>query len=328
MENPSGKNVKKTKILRDHQGFKLNRGKKRVVTIGNFDGIHLGHQKILAQLEEIKSSKPDLESLVISFYPHPKKVLQQIKNFDLLQSLSERQRIFSKSGLDLLFLIRFNQSFSKIQAKDFIEKYLLEKLNAKVLLIGPDTALGNKRKGDLAFLKEFLPSKGIELKVVDLIAAKEKKIGSSLIRELLAKGDVTKVQSLLSYPYCLEGRVARGEQRGRQLGFETANLLASRKLLPAHGVYRTVSKLGSLCFDSVTNIGYQPTFNGSEVIAETHLLKYNGPEFYQQKLRVYFLERLRAEKKFDNADQLKDQIEKDIALVKTSSNASDRDLIW
>jgi riboflavin kinase/FMN adenylyltransferase len=282
---------------------------KAVVTIGNFDGVHLGHQTIIQQAVD-KARSTGGVSIAYTFRPHPQVALRPASNVQLLSTYDEKIELLGKTGLDFMIEEPFSREFSTIAPEQFFNDVLLRKLSAQEIVVGYDFAFGKGRAGHLEALSNFCKSSGVGLTVVEAQRIAGEVVSSSRIREQLLTGDVEKASKLLGRLFSYRGVVIKGEQRGRQLGFPTANLKLENKLALPYGVYSTWARLGDRIFPSVTNVGVRPTFDsGRELpaLVETHLLD-TTIDLYGSTLEVQFVKRLRSEKKFSGMDELKAQI--------------------
>jgi len=280
-----------------------------VVTLGNFDGVHLGHRHLIDALTQVGKGLP---VVVVSFYPHPVRVLRGDKEPRALSSLREKRERFGELGIQLLYGIHFTRAFSLVPAKDFIEQVLVKALNAKILVVGEDVAVGHKREGNLGFLQTELPKYGIALHVVPKFLSHGERPSSRRIRELLIGGDVRGVSALLGAPFTVSARVGHGDKRGQKIGFPTANVMCGSRLLPKRGVYACRVKVGNETFEGVANIGVRPTFDGIGERLEVHILNQHFESLYGKRLHVSFIDRLRDEKKFNSLEELTSQIKLDI----------------
>lgn len=283
-----------------------------VVTWGVFDGVHIGHKKIiLATLKWARRIK--LPSVIITFDEHPAKVLYG-KDIRLLVPLAERNKLLLDCGVDYVVVIRFTKAFAKTTADEFIRDILLKRFNAKAIIAGFDTAFGRDRKGTFMSLQKL--SKLYDYKLVKVAPAKfgNEIVSSSLIRERVKKGDLAVVEKLLGRKISVIGRVVKGKARGTTIGFPTANLDLQSGMKPSAGVYGSKVLVGGREYGGVVNIGVRPTFNGNKrEIVEVHILNFNGRNIYNKDLQLQFLFRIRGEKKFSGAGQLTNQIRKDIS---------------
>ncbi|MFO7766768.1 MAG: bifunctional riboflavin kinase/FAD synthetase [Pelovirga sp.] len=281
-----------------------------VVTLGNFDGVHLGHRALFRRLIDA-AGKEQLQSVVCTFYPHPLKLLHPDKAPLLLNTREERRRLIAASHVDWLIEIPFDTTFAEQSPEAFVDKVLIDALSAQKLVIGYDYAFGKGRRGTAQFLTEFGHSRGIAVEVLQPVGADGEPYSSTRIRHLIAAGRVAEVVPLLGRHYNLLGQVVTGFQRGRELGFPTANLQTEKELIPAPGVYVVKVRHGDLEFGGVVNIGFRPTFACDDITIEVHLLDYTG-DIYGEKIRIYFIERLREEKTFTSLHDLSEAIAADV----------------
>lgn len=288
-----------------------------VVTIGNFDGVHLGHQQLIENVvREAKSF--DVPSVVYTFHPHPVKVLRPDKPTFRMFDLKDQQEQFEKRGLDYVIIEEFTKEFAQLKPLEFLEQYLIKFFNPKTLVVGHDFSFGADRTGNLVFLQGYCQQKGIRLLIIPPFQLQGVPVSSSRIREALKNGDVECANDLLGRTYYLRGSVAKGFQRGRSIGVPTANIHPDVEFIPRPGVYCTLTKIGSQLYSSITNIGYNPTFHsqeGSPVKIETHLLDFNA-QLYGVEVEVYLLHFIRDERKFSGLEELKTQIHQDILQVR------------
>jgi len=280
-----------------------------VVALGNFDGVHLGHRHVLQSLASLTKGAP---AVVVSFYPHPVRVLRGDKEPRALSSLREKRERFGELGIQLLYGIHFTKEFSKVSAKDFIERVLVQALRAKTLVVGEDVAIGHKREGNLGYLQAELPKYGIALHVVPKFLSHGERPSSRRIRELLLDGDVRGAAALVGAPFTVSARVGHGDKRGQKIGFPTANVMCGTRLLPKRGVYAVKVDLDNASYHGVANIGVRPTFNGVGERLEVHILNQNFLSLYGKRLSVSFIDRLRDEKKFGSLEDLTAQIKRDV----------------
>ncbi|MEE4252678.1 MAG: riboflavin biosynthesis protein RibF, partial [Desulfuromusa sp.] len=253
--------------------------------------------------------------VVYTFDPHPLKFLAPEKAPLLLNTPAEKQRLIAASHVDYLVESPFTADFATMSPEQFVDDILIAKLHVKALVVGYDYAFGKGRCGDTEFLKAYGREKGFDVEVLQPVGADGLPYSSTRIRKLVAAGDVANVVKLLGRHYNLEGVVVPGDQRGRELGFPTANLETDKELLPAPGVYAVKVRHDLQEYEGVVNIGTRPTFSGKTSTIEVYLLDYTG-QLYGQKLRMYFVERLRGEQKFSSVDQLVGAIEGDIAKAR------------
>jgi riboflavin kinase/FMN adenylyltransferase len=249
---------------------------------------------------------------VVSFYPHPVRVLKGDNEPRALSSFREKWEGLGELGVELLYGVHFTKEFSKITAKEFIERVLVDALRAEVLVVGEDVAIGHKREGNLDYLQRELPAYGIALHLVPKLLENGKRPSSRGIRELLLSGDVRGAANLLGAPFTISARVGHGDKRGRQIGFPTANMMCGTRLLPKRGVYACRVNIEGRDYEGVANIGLRPTFDGVGERLEVHILNEHFPSLYGRRLHVSFIDRLRDELKFNSVDELKAQIARDI----------------
>lgn len=282
-------------------------------TIGNFDGVHVGHKQIIKSIKDI-AGKKGLSTCVITFHPHPQKVLQNI-DIPLLVPIRERLKLLEKEGVDYTACYTFSKDISRISAKDFITDILVGKLNVKHLIVGPDFSFGNKREGNAGLLQKLGKEHGFETEVIGPVLIDSEIVSSSAIRDLLLNGDARKAAKFLGYNFYIEGQVKEGEKRGRKIGFPTTNLETDWDILPKTGVYATYAFIDNKKFDSITNVGFRPTFGNNKLLIETHVFNFNS-DIYGKRIKVEFVERIRDEERFESVDALVAQIKKDVENVK------------
>ena len=291
--------------------------RKPIVTIGTFDGMHLGHQKIIKQL--IQSAKEiDGESVLITFYPHPRSVIISNEPIKLLQNQAEKINKLEELGLDNLVIIPFTNEFSKQTAIEFIQGIIKDKLNCHTLVIGYDHHFGNNREGNLIFLQEN--AKKFHLEIIEIPAREIDaiKISSTKIRNSLLEGDIQTANSFLGYPYEISGVVVSGQQLGRTIGFPTANISLndSNKLIPKHGVYAVKTEIHGKERFGMLNIGINPTVQDtSSIKLEVHLFDFSA-DLYNESITLQLINYIRPEHKFDSIDALTKQLKKDEIFVR------------
>jgi riboflavin kinase/FMN adenylyltransferase len=283
-----------------------------VVTIGNFDGIHLGHQKIIAQLKE-HAEKLQVPSVVISFNPTPQNFFGA--DHAVLSSYEEKDFFLSSLGINYHLVINFNKEFSNINAQTFIEEFLLRKLNIKLCLVGDDFRFGKNRVGDFSLLQENGDKHGFAVEETATIEHNQIRISSTRIRECLQQNNLEETKKLLGRSYSISGKIVRGQQRGRTINFPTINILPNRSKSPVSGVFAVKVKLSGQTYFGICNAGHKPTVNGREFLFETHIFDFEK-DVYEQFAEIAFLKHVRPEKKFNSFEELKDQIEKDVIVAK------------
>jgi riboflavin kinase/FMN adenylyltransferase len=285
-----------------------------VIAIGNFDGLHTGHQKVLKEARK-KAKIKKLKFGLITFEPVPTMFFN--KNIKNHRINSQNQKIYflKKNKLDFLIIINFNRSFSELSAEKFIKNILFKKLKSEYIFVSQNFKFGKKRLGDIETLRHY--EKKYSYKTIVTVPYKEqnKIISSTLIRKIIQKGQIQKVERLLGRFWCVEGKVIKGEQRGRQIGFPTCNIKLNSYILPKLGVYSVGIQIDNLKKKGIANIGYRPTFNGKSLLLEVNIFGLNK-NLYKKILKVNFIKFIRAEKKFKNINQLKLQIKKDIINTK------------
>ncbi|HEX8070285.1 MAG TPA: bifunctional riboflavin kinase/FAD synthetase [Pyrinomonadaceae bacterium] len=286
-----------------------------VLTLGVFDGLHLGHQLILRTVVE-RAHALGAVPTVLTFDPHPRAVLHPESAPPLLQTFDQKVEAFGVLGVEQTIVVRFTRAFAQVRAAEFLRDVVHERLHAREVYLGRGFAFGYRREGDIELLRRVSRELGFAAAEVPEVQLRGQRISSSRIRELLAAGRVNLARRMLGRPYGVEGRVVRGDERGRTLGFPTANLQPQNRVIPAGGVYVTATLIDGAWRRSVTNIGARPTFDtGGQPSCETYVLDWAG-DLYGDVVRVRFLHRLRAERKFASVDELKRQIAADVARAR------------
>jgi len=285
-----------------------------VLTIGNFDGVHLGHREIFQRVIR-KACELGGTSAVLTFQPHPLKVLAPDRAPKLLNTYAEKERLIEASQLDVLITLPFTREFALVSAEEFVDEILVEAIGVRYVIVGYDYTFGCGRTGNVAFLQRKGKERGFEVEVLDPIAERNVVYSSSLVRRMICAGDVAGAVRFLGRHYTFEGVVGPGVKRGRKLGFPTANLVTDKELLPIPGVYAVKVKRREQLFDGVLNIGWNPTFGNQKVTVEVHILGFNE-DIYGETLRIYFFERLRNEKRFDSVEDLIRAIKEDIVQAR------------
>lgn len=283
-----------------------------VVTIGTFDGVHLGHQQIIKRQKEV-AEKQSGESVLLTFWPHPRMVLQpDFTGLRLLNTLDEKIERLEKYGLDHLLIIAFDKKFARLNSIEFIRDILVNAINTKYLIVGYDHHFGRNREGTFEELKECAPLYGFEIEQIQPYFIDNVTVSSTKIRNALLDGNVKLAAHFLAQPYALNGTVTEGRKYGRTIGFPTANLHIPEtfKLIPKDGVYITLSKINGRLYPSMTNIGERPTVKGKNKTIETHIFDFNE-NLYNKNIKIYFLERLRDEINFSDTTKLQQQLETD-----------------
>lgn len=285
-----------------------------MVTIGTFDGVHVGHQKILERLVNTAKAS-NLESAILTFFPHPRMVLQKDAGIRLINTIEERKQILAKSGVDHLIVHPFTQQFSRLTAREFVRDILVHKLKAKKVIIGYDHRFGRNRTADINTLKEFGREYDFEVEEISKQDVEEVAVSSTKIRQALLDGLVEKANRYLSYPFSLAGTVVKGKGLGKEFEFPTANLEVKEeyKLIPKNGVYVVRSEIDGEEVFGMMNIGTNPTVGGTNKTIETHFFDLDK-DLYGKYLSIELLTRIRDEKKFDTVEDLKRAMKQDEAF--------------
>ncbi|RLD29276.1 MAG: riboflavin biosynthesis protein RibF [Bacteroidetes bacterium] len=288
-----------------------NNTKNSVVTIGTFDGVHIGHQKIVKRLIKI-AKKNNLQSVVLTFFPHPRMVLQKGANIKLINTIDEKAQLFDNLGLDYLVIEEFTKAFSRLTALEFVRDILVNKLHVSHIIIGYDHQFGRNRTANINDLKEY--GELYDFKVTEITAQDidEVTISSTKIRNALNEGDIITANAFLGYHFMLTGTIVKGKGIGKQIGFPTANLLIEEayKLIPNSGVYVVKSKLNANTVYGMMNIGTNPTVGGKSQSIEIHFFDFSQ-DIYGKKVNIELIKRLRGEQKFESIEALQKQLYKD-----------------
>ncbi|AZI13517.1 bifunctional riboflavin kinase/FAD synthetase [Avibacterium paragallinarum] len=285
------------------------------LTIGNFDGVHLGHQAVLRHLRE-KATALSLPMVVMLFEPQPSEYFMGDKAPPRLMRLRDKLSALADLGVDYVVRIKFNRAFASLSAEQFIQEYLVQRLKVKFLSIGDDFRFGAGRQGDFALLQQAGEKYGFTVEDNCSFQLNEQRISSTAIRQALAEDDLALAQQLLGKPYCIYGRVVQGNKLGRTIGFPTANIRLQRQVNPVKGVYAVKVKLPNGAeYKGVANIGRRPTINGVKQLLEVHLFDFKQ-DIYGQPLQVELCDKIRDEVKFPSFDSLKEQIAKDVEVAK------------
>jgi riboflavin kinase/FMN adenylyltransferase len=286
-----------------------------VVTIGNFDGVHIGHQALFHEAIE-KADTIGGTSIAITFEPHPMRVLKQKNHLPLITLYEQKKELIERSGIDVLICVPFTREFASLTARQFVADLLVRKIGMKAIVVGEDYSFGKNREGNLKILKSFASEMNFEVIVANWIKIAKNfpdRISSTRIRELIMDGRMTEAQKMLGRYYQIRGNVVTGRDRGgKLLGIPTANINLYDELCPKTGIYAVTVECGGKQYKGVANIGYSPTFDDHEFTVEVHILDFDD-DIYNQKIRVNFIQRIRDEIKFSNISDLVEQIKKDIA---------------
>lgn len=285
--------------------------KSGVLTLGNFDGVHLGHQEILKKVKT-RAELLGCPSIVYTFEPHPIKVVAPHKHLPLITTFDDKIELIKRFDIDFLICARFTKEFASQHPREFVKNELVKRLNVQEVWVGHDYAFGRGKLGTVDYLKEMGDEFGFKAHVVPAFKKGSAIVSSSKIREAVLNGDVKKAETLLGRLYSISGKVIKGRNRGKQMGFPTANIDTQNELIPKNGVYAVFCEMKGLNYQAVVNIGTNPTFedNGS-VNIEVHIMDFNG-SLYGRRLKIHFAQRIRDEIKFKTVDELVKQIKKDI----------------
>jgi len=305
------------KSVNSYNSFNIkSHHKGSIILIGNFDGLHLGHQKLFDLAQKYKK-KYSLKIGVLTFEPMPKMFFNKdIKNFRI-SNQKQKIRLLNKFNVDFVITKKFDKKFSKIKSTDFIENVLKKKLQAKYIFVSNNFRFGNKREGDVNELIKFEAIYNYKIIKPKPLTKKRKVVSSSLIRKCLQKGNLEEANKLLDRKWSIEGKVQKGRQLGKKIGFPTANINIKDYVLALPGVYAVRAKMknSSKIIKGIANLGYRPTFSGKKILLEVHLFNFSG-NLYDKDLLVEFFKFIRKEKKFKNVDQLKRQIKMDLIVAK------------
>ncbi len=285
-----------------------------VITIGNFDGVHIGHQALLHTVIE-RAEAIGGTSVAMTFEPHPIRVLAKNGQPPLITLYEQKTELIARSGIEVLVCVPFTREFASIPAERFVQELLVERIGVKVVVVGKDYSFGRDRRGDLSLLRSLSGDLGYDVVVVDWIQGFNGisgRISSTRVRQLVMEGNMDEARRMLGRYYQVRGRVARGRNRGgRLLGFPTANLQLQDELCPKQGIYAVTVEHGGRTYPAVANIGFSPTFNDHLFTIEVHILDFNR-SIYDENIRVNFIRRLRDEIKFSSIEALSEQIRKDV----------------
>jgi riboflavin kinase / FMN adenylyltransferase len=286
-----------------------------VLTIGNYDGIHMGHRKIIAKVVE-KAREISGTAMLMTFYPHPQSVLKPDAYTRLVTPLHLKKKLIEACGIEVMVIVSFDETFRNVMPENFVKDILVGKLGVKAVVIGYDFRFGKGGAGNTETMKKLAGENYFSVEVVKAVTIDGEKIGSNMIRKLIMNGDVNKAVRCLGRPHVIEGIVVKGEKRGRDMGFPTINLETISELVPKNGVYVTEVGVDDIRMPAVTNIGFNPTFDGKKFLVETYILDFSG-DLYGREVAIYFHERIRDEVKFGSIEELKERIAKDVALTRS-----------
>lgn len=290
---------------------KLDKNPNTVLTIGTFDGVHIGHQKILKRLLKVARSK-NLEATLLTFFPHPRMVLQKENTIKLINTMSEKSKILKKLGLNNLIIREFNDQFAMLSAEEFVENILVNELNTKHVIIGYDHHFGRNRAANISDLKAFGGIYEFDVEEISAQDINDVAVSSTLIRKALLEGNIKTANAYLGYDFMLTGNVVKGKRIGRTLGFPTANINIEEdyKLIPKNGVYIIKTIFKNQLIWGMLNIGKNPTVGGETKTIEVHLFDFND-SIYGETICIELVKRLRNEQKFESVNALKQQLNKD-----------------
>lgn len=304
------------KIINGVESLKGDEFTSSVVTIGNFDGVHLGHRALLEALNT-KGKMYNSEKVLITFNPHPRKVLFPEQKFESLFPRVDLEKKLIEEGVDCLLYEKFTHNFASLSAKKFIIDHVIAPLKPKALVVGHDFSFGEKKSGDHSFLKKIADEYNFELVIVPPVQRENIILSTSEIKQFVASGKILKANEYLDRSFYLLGKVESGDRRGSKIGFPTANISIGDQIVPAEGVYITKIKIDDKIYDSVTNVGKTPTFKtNSGLTIETHIYDNKLESFYDKEVEVHFFKKIRDEKKFSGIEEIVAQINLDINEAK------------
>ena len=292
-----------------------------VIGLGNFDGVHLGHRMILSRLVEEAKARQGT-ALAMTFYPHPLSVLRPGQPVPLILSLREKILRIAELGVDGVVLQRFGLNFSQLAPEAFVRQYLLDSIGVEKILVGHNFSFGRDRTGTAPLLRSLGKRWGFEVEVISSITVGRQEVSSTVVRSLLQAGKLHEVTTLLGQPYAVSGRVVQGFQRGRQIGFPTANIRPRATVLLPNGVYAVRACADDVEYNAVANVGVNPTFGENQRTIETHLFDFSA-DLYGKRIRVSFVEHLRQERKFSSIDELVQQIREDADRARNLLSATE-----
>lgn len=283
---------------------------KTVVTLGTFDGVHRGHKILLEQLEAAKT-ETGCQSVVLTFFPHPRMVLQQGSDFKLLNTMDEKATLLEQAGVDHLIIHPFSLEFSRLTAEEFVKDILVDRLNVAKIIIGHDHRFGRNRTATTSDLINMGKEYGFKVQQISAYEVQHTPVSSTKVRNALAEGNITLANEYLGYDYFITGTVSHGKKLGRTIGFPTANLTTQDyKLIPAHGVYTASAEIGGKTVYGMLNIGVRPTVDGSSLSIEVHFFNFDA-DIYDSQIKLHLYSRLRDEQKFPSIDALVAQLGED-----------------
>ena len=284
------------------------------VALGNFDGVHIGHQKLIhSTVESCKEN--NLSSIIFTFLNHPKNITKELNSVKTIITWEEKIELIQSLGVDYLVAVEFDKRFKEMRPEEFVTKILIEKLNMQKANCGFHYRFGHKAQGNTELLSEMARSYQFDIFVLEPVKIENKLVSSTIIRELIATGQMEECIKFLGRRYSLEGTVVLGKQLGKKMGFPTANILVNEsRVIPPNGVYITKCFINNNAYDSVTNIGYNPTVGGKKRLIETYIKGFNK-EIYGEVIKIEFYKCIRSEVKFKSIEELKNQIQKDLVIA-------------
>ena len=299
-------------IITDIRKFKNI--KPPIITLGKFDGVHKGHQKVLRAVKD-RAAKLKFPSVVYTFEPHPLKIVTPHKSPLLLTTLKEKIELIKASGIDYLILARFTKEFAAQHPREFVSDILVKQLAVKEVLVGHDYAFGKGKKGTIEYLKKLGQEFGFKVYIIPAYKKRGFIVSSSKIREYIQNGKMKEAARFLGRPYTISGKVIKGRNIGKHLGFPTANIEIHNELIPKDGIYAVLALLGNKIYKGAVNIGIAPTFHTNKRAVEAHIINFKQ-NIYGKKLKIEFIQRLRGEKTFKSVEGLASQITRDVEKVK------------
>ena len=300
------------KIFENFDGF--SSGKPLALSLGMFDGVHLGHQSIISELNRIAAEK-DFESAVLTFWPHPRLVFNPNEDLKLLNTLEEKTTLLENFGIENLFLKNFDEEFRNLTGEEFVKQVLVEKLNVKHLIVGHDHVFGKNRSGDFQLLEKLAPELGFEVEQMEAVNIYNNNISSTKVRNALLEGNIKDANLMLGYSYSLTGTVVHGKKIGRTIGYPTANIeVDSLKLLPKKGAYIVEVLFEGKVYRGMLSIGTNPTVNGEKLTTEVYILDFNE-DIYGKEITVKFRDFLHEEFKFEGLEKLIERLDEDKRLT-------------
>ncbi len=291
-----------------------------VLTLGNFDGVHIGHQTILEEVGR-RARAIEGQSIVLTFVPHPLKVLKPEICPPIITFIEQKAEMISRYNIDVLIAANFSKEFAKQTPREFIENILQKQIGAREVIVGYDYGFGRGREGTIDFLKQMGRELNIMVDIVDPVKLDGRIVSSTSLRQTVMSGDVEAAGRLMGRPYQIVGEIVTGHRRGRTIGFPTANIDSKNELFPKRGVYIVYAAVKGHTYQGVANVGFNPTFGDEKISVETHILDFDE-DIYGEELVVAFMSRLRSEVKFDGVDSLVEQINKDVVRARKYFSAN------